>query len=75
MPGLPSRVTSSAPPSKVVPDTLYDDRRTHDEKRAHLEASLHGLSDDLREVEERLKRKGELGLPRSSRRLIASCSS
>src|SRR5580698_7769468 len=37
----------------------HDDRRTHDEKRAALEAGLHGLSDNLREVEERLKRKGE----------------
>ena len=37
----------------------HDDRRTHDEKRAHLEAGLHSLSDNLREVEERLKRKGE----------------
>src|ERR1700761_9424164 len=50
-------VASAAPPS-VVP-TPHHDRRTHDEKRAHLEASLHGLSDNLREVEERLKRKGE----------------
>jgi chromosome segregation ATPase len=37
----------------------HDDRRTHDEKRAALEASLHALSDNLREVEERLKHKGE----------------
>jgi chromosome segregation ATPase len=37
----------------------HDDRRTHDEKRAHLEAGLHALSDNLRDVEERLKRKGE----------------
>ncbi|HWW78302.1 MAG TPA: FHA domain-containing protein [Steroidobacteraceae bacterium] len=38
---------------------LHDDRRTHDEKRANLEAGLHALSDNLREVEERLKHKGE----------------
>src|ERR1700761_3879367 len=50
-------VASAAPPS-VVP-TPHHDRRTHDEKRAHLEVSLHALSDNLREVEERLKRKGE----------------
>ncbi|HEY6925561.1 MAG TPA: FHA domain-containing protein [Steroidobacteraceae bacterium] len=30
-----------------------------DEKRTQLEVSLHALADDLREVEERLKRKGE----------------
>ena len=30
-----------------------------DEKRTQLEVSLHALSDNLREVEERLKRKGE----------------
>jgi chromosome segregation ATPase len=30
-----------------------------DEKRTQLEVSLHALSDDLREVEERLKHKGE----------------
>ena len=29
---------------------LHDDRRTHDEKRANLEAGLHALSDNLREV-------------------------
>ena len=53
-------------PSSVVDESralddrrLHDDRRTHDEKRAALEANLHGLSDNLREVEERLKRKGE----------------
>lgn len=31
----------------------------NDEKRTHLEVSLHALSDNLREVEERLKNKGE----------------
>jgi chromosome segregation ATPase len=30
-----------------------------EEKRTHLEVSLHALSDNLREVEERLKHKGE----------------
>jgi chromosome segregation ATPase len=35
------------------------DRRSHDEKRSQLEVSLHALSDNLREVEEHLKRKGE----------------
>ena len=30
----------------------------NDEKRTHLEVSLHALSDNLREVEERLKNKG-----------------
>ena len=38
---------------------VFDDRRTHDEKRTQLEVSLHALSDNLREVEERLTRKGE----------------
>ena len=57
----PASVISTGVVSGVVADERrpHDDRRTHDEKRAALEAGLHGLSDNLREVEERLKRKGE----------------
>ena len=36
-----------------------DPKRGYDERRTQLETSLHALSVNLREVEERLKRKGE----------------
>jgi septal ring factor EnvC (AmiA/AmiB activator) len=64
--GTPPAAVGVAAAASVAEDSRaldgrrpHDDRRTHDEKRAHLEAGLHSLSDNLREVEERLKRKGE----------------
>ena len=47
---IPASALAAAP---VAPVAGTDDKRTH------LEVSLHALSDNLREVEERLKRKGE----------------
>jgi len=43
-------------PNITVPATAL--AAAADEKRTHLEVSLHALSDNLREVEERLKNKG-----------------
>jgi chromosome segregation ATPase len=49
-----------APGAAVADDRrAFEDRRTPDEKRTQLEVSLHSLSDNLREVEERLTRKGQ----------------
>jgi predicted nucleic acid-binding Zn-ribbon protein len=47
---IPASALAAAPVAPVV---------VNDDKRTHLEVSLHALSDNLREVEERLKRKGE----------------
>jgi len=47
---LPDAVAEAAPAAAPV---------VTEEKRTQLEVTLHALSDDLREVEERLKRKGE----------------
>jgi chromosome segregation ATPase len=52
-PGAP--VVSGAADDRRV----FEDRRPNDEKPTQLEVSLHALSDNLREVEERLARKGE----------------
>jgi chromosome segregation ATPase len=51
-------VAPSAPVANAAP-AADDKRRDYDARRSHLELSLHALSDNLREVEERLKRKGE----------------
>ena len=66
-PVAPPSVPVASAPGAVADDRLahgsagrvFDDRRTHDEKRTQLEVSLHALSDNLREVEERLTHKGE----------------
>jgi chromosome segregation ATPase len=51
IPSVPDSVAEAAPsaPGPAISD----------EKRTQLEVSLHALSNDLRDVEERLKRKGE----------------
>src|SRR6185503_6035955 len=57
-------------PASALPDALTEVAQSShtaapaapvvsDDKRSQLEVSLHALSNDLREVEERLKRKGE----------------
>ena len=51
-------VAPSAPVANAAP-AADDKRRDYDARRSHLELNLHALSDNLREVEERLKRKGE----------------
>jgi chromosome segregation ATPase len=50
---VPASALAAAPIAPVAPAVA------NDEKRTHLEVSLHALSDNLREVEERLKYKGE----------------
>ena len=58
--GLPPPAAAASSPLVGSPSApAFDDRRTHDEKRTQLEVSLHALSDNLREVEGRLTRKGE----------------
>jgi chromosome segregation ATPase len=57
---LPDAVAEAAPSgSATAPAALVAAPVVGDEKRTQLEVSLHALSDDLREVEERLRRKGE----------------
>jgi chromosome segregation ATPase len=71
--GAPDEAPTASPPAaKAAPVPVApaaapaaddkrapDKQRPYDERRTHLEVSLHALSDNLREVEERLKRKGE----------------
>jgi chromosome segregation ATPase len=57
---LPDAVAEAAPSvPATAPAALVAAPVVGDEKRTQLEVSLHALSDDLREVEERLRRKGE----------------
>ena len=55
----PSVPVAPVPVGSDVASDAGEKRRAYDERRSHLEVSLHALSDNLREVEERLKRKGE----------------
>lgn len=57
---LPDAVAELAPSSPAnAPASPAGSAVASDEKRTQLEVSLHALSDNLREVEERLTRKGE----------------
>ena len=51
--------TEPAPPAPNTAVAAVALAPIPDEKRTQLEVSLHALSDDLREVEDRLKHKGE----------------
>jgi chromosome segregation ATPase len=56
---LPDAVAEVAPSVPNAVPAAHAAPVVGDEKRTQLEVSLHALSDNLREVEERLKRKGE----------------
>jgi len=59
-PALPDAVAEVAPSSpSAVSAPPAAAAVVSDDKRTQVEVSLHALSDDLREVEERLTRKGE----------------
>jgi chromosome segregation ATPase len=56
--GTPDEAPAASPPAAKAA-SAPEKQLAYDERRTHLESSLHALSDNLREVEERLKRKGE----------------
>ena len=55
----PDAMAEAAPSVSSAPAAATPAPVVTDEKRTQLEVSLHALSDNLREVEERLKHKGE----------------
>ena len=57
LPDAKAEVAPSSPPTGTAAPVAIP--IAGDEKRTQLEVSLHALSDTLREVEERLRRKGE----------------